>query len=93
MTNTPRISNINVSDARRERRLRREADRLGLRLDKSRNRRIDDITSGTYQLVDSRFNFLVCGDTHAGFEFNLDEIEQELVARSAVSEPGPHSAE
>jgi hypothetical protein len=60
----------------RENRLRRMAERQGMRLVKSRRRDPNAIDFGTYQLVDDR-NCLILGDSQAasGFGIDLKEIE------------------
>jgi hypothetical protein len=65
----------------RENRLRRMADRQGLRLLKSRARDPLALTFGCYGLVDNRTNFLVQVDDPVGRGFpfdDLDEVEQWL---------------
>jgi len=62
----------------RENRLRRMADRQGLRLEKSRRRDPQALTFGTYRLVDLYTNNLVLGDRERGFGCDLDELEQYL---------------
>ncbi|MDN5771128.1 MAG: hypothetical protein L0H24_09570 [Microlunatus sp.] len=59
-------------------RLRRAAQRQGLRLEKSRSRDPRAIGYGTYHLVNLATNTLeVYGNGH-GFGLNLDEIETAL---------------
>jgi hypothetical protein len=62
----------------RENRLRRVAERQGLRLEKSRRRDKRAWDWGTYQLVDASTSTAVAyGSTH-GYGLNLDEIEAAL---------------
>jgi hypothetical protein len=65
-------------DKVRENRLRRVAERRGLRLEKSRRRDPRAIDWGTYQLVDLYTNILVAGNTNSGYGMTLDEIEEQL---------------
>jgi hypothetical protein len=58
----------------RENRLRRMADRQGLRLVKSRRRDPRALDFGTYMLVDVQNNTVA-----AGPGMNIDEIEEQLL--------------
>jgi hypothetical protein len=66
----------------RENRLRKAADRQGLRLEKSHARNENDITYGTYQLIDHQYG----GTVHAvctagrGYGLDLDDVEEILSA-------------
>ena len=62
----------------RENRLRRMAERQGLRLEKSRRRDPRAVDYGTYQLVDPATNTLVSYGLGGGYGLNLDEIEHAL---------------
>ena len=62
----------------RENRLRRMADRQGLRLEKSRRRDPRAYDYGTYHLIDPYTNSLVAGDTNSGYGLDLDGIERAL---------------
>jgi hypothetical protein len=62
----------------RENRLRRMAERQGLRLEKSRRRDPRAIDYGTYQLVDVYDNTLVAYGRQSGFGLSLDDIEAQL---------------
>ena len=64
----------------RENRLRRTADRQGLRLEKSRRRDPRAWDFGTYQIVDLYTNLLVLGDHNRGYGCDLDEIEAYLTS-------------
>jgi hypothetical protein len=64
-------------DKVRENRLRRVADRQGLRLMKSTRRDPFALEYGTYQLVDER-GAIVFGDRNRGFGADLDAIEAHL---------------
>jgi hypothetical protein len=60
----------------REIRLRRMADRQGLRLEKSRRRDPRALGYGTYRLVNKRTSAVVAGDEDYGL--TLDQIEEHL---------------
>jgi hypothetical protein len=62
----------------RENRLRRMADRQGLRLEKSRRRDPQALTFGTYRLVDLFTRALVLGDVNHSYGLDLDEVEKYL---------------
>lgn len=64
----------------RENRLRRMADRQGLRLLKSRARDPRDLTFNGYQLVDLEIGGIVFGHGNAnrGYAASLDEVERWL---------------
>jgi len=66
-----------VKDESREARLRRAADRQGLRLAKCRRRDPRAIGYGTYMLVDQNNN-IVAGDSQKGYGMDLDAIEKAL---------------
>jgi hypothetical protein len=57
----------------RENRLRRMADRQGLRLVKSRRRDPRALDYGTYVLVDANHNIVVSGE-----HMDLDDVERVL---------------
>jgi len=61
----------------REDRLRRQLDRMGYRLMKSRARDERDITYGGYQIVDASTNFLAggWGNLNRGYALDLDGVE------------------
>jgi hypothetical protein len=61
-----------------ENRLRRAANRQGLRLEKSRARDPRALTYGTYQLVDPYVNCIVAYATGDGYGLGLDDIAREL---------------
>jgi hypothetical protein len=62
----------------RENRLRRVAERRGLRLEKSRRRDPNAIGFGGYMLVDTCRNFLVLGGGAFGYSATLDDVESYL---------------
>jgi hypothetical protein len=62
----------------RENRLRRVAERQGLRLVKSRRRDPRAIDYGTFGLVDPATNTLVAGSASTGYGLSLDDIEEQL---------------
>lgn len=68
-----------TSDKVRENRLRRMAERQGLRLQKSRRRDPRALDYETYGLVDVRFNTLEVGDPSNGYGLTLDEVEAALM--------------
>mgnify|MGYP000956423648 CR=1 FL=1 len=59
----------------RENRIRRIAERRGLRLEKSRRRDPHAIDFGGYMLIDAHKNQVVMGATNFAYDANLDEIE------------------
>lgn len=65
-------------DKVRENRLRRMAERQGLKLEKSRRRDPRALDYGSYQLVDAGTATLVAYGTSNGYGLNLDEIEKAL---------------
>ena len=72
-------SDSSTSDKVYENRLRRVADRQGLRLEKSRSRDRRALTYGTYHLVNPYNNTLeVCGSSN-GYGLSLPEIEHALM--------------
>jgi hypothetical protein len=75
----PASSEARLTDADkvRENRLRRAAERQGLRLRKSRARDPRAIGHGTYMLVDDRNNVVAYG-LQSGYGLSLDEIEDHL---------------
>lgn len=62
----------------RENRLRRMAERQGMRLEKSRRRDERAVDYGTYHLVDERTNAIVASGLQSGYGLDLDEIEETL---------------
>jgi hypothetical protein len=62
----------------RENRLRRMAQRQGLRLEKSRRRDRRALGYGTYMLVDPHTNTIEAGDHQHGYGMTLVEIERAL---------------
>lgn len=61
-----------------ENRLRRAADRQGLRLEKSRSRDPRATDYNTYMLVDVATNTLSAYGAQSGYGLGLDEIDQAL---------------
>ena len=74
-----------MSDDVREKRLRRAADRQGLRLERSRRRDPRALGFGTYRLVDARTGGVVAAGTADGFGLTLDQVEQHLTGETEVS--------
>ena len=64
----------------RENRLRRMAERQGLRVIKSRRRDPRALDFGTYGLVDVRTNTLEAGDVNSGYGLTLDQVEAALTS-------------
>lgn len=76
---TPRRYEVDPSEKVRENRLRRMADRQGLRLEKSRRRDPRAIDYGKYTLVDPNTNAIVAGAEGTGRpNFSLDDVEDWL---------------
>jgi hypothetical protein len=69
---------MTAADRTRETRLRRMAERQGLRLERSRRRDPRAIGYGTYQLVDSASHTIAAGDTNNGYGLTLDDVEHAL---------------
>jgi hypothetical protein len=68
----------------RETRLRRQAERRGLRLQKSPRRDTRAWDFGTYQLVDAREGWVVAEQMPGqGFGMSLDDVEEWLNAKAA----------
>jgi hypothetical protein len=70
-----------VTEKSREVRLRRMAQRQGLRLSRSRARDRRALTYGSYTLMDDRTGFLVNADDPLGRGYpfkNLDQVENWL---------------
>ncbi len=65
-------------DKARERRLRRAAAKLGLRLEKSRTRAPGSRDYGRYRLVERSQGLVVMGGSEAAFDATLSEIEAYL---------------
>lgn len=63
----------------RENRLRRKAERQGLRLVKSRRRDPQAIDYGKYMIV-NRDNVVVAGELNTGHALDLDGVERYLMA-------------
>ena len=72
----------------RENRLRRSAQRLGLRLEKSRTRDPHDVTFGGYMLVNIERNEIaygVAGHTGPAYRFSLEDVEAYLKRRKKAT--------
>ena len=65
-------------DKARENRLRRAAERQGLRLMKSRRRDPRAIGYGTYMLVDPNTTAMVARSLPDGYGLSLDDVERDL---------------
>jgi hypothetical protein len=66
-----------TTDKVREARLRRQLDRMGYTLQKSRARDDRDITFGGYHIVDTQTGGLVAGwgNANRGYAFDLADVE------------------
>lgn len=62
----------------RENRLRRAAERQGLKLEKSRRRDPRAIDFGTYRLVDMRTNAVTVHSGPSDYGMSLEDIERAL---------------
>lgn len=80
---------MNANEKVRERRLRRAAERQGLRLERSRARDPHALTYGTYQLTDPHTNTIVAAGRQSGYGLDLDQVETYLNDRR----PNPRPAE
>jgi len=69
---------MTTAEKTRETRLRRMAERQGLRLTKSRRRDERALDYGTYGLVDAWTNSLEVGDPNTGYGLSIDEVENAL---------------
>ena len=65
-----------------ENRLRRAAERQGLRLEKSRSRDPRALTYGTYRVVDNATDSIAAGGTTNGYGLGLDEVAEYLFGES-----------
>ena len=63
----------------RENRLRRAAERQGLRLEKSRRRDPRATDYGTYMLIDQETGGVAAYGLQSGYGLTLDDIEQQLL--------------
>ena len=69
------------SEKVRENRLRRKADRLGYRLEKSRRRDPDALDHGMYWLIDLDHGGVAHGSSALGLpNLTLDEVEEWLTS-------------
>ena len=66
----------------RENRLRRMAERQGLRLVKARRRDPRALDFGMYALVEERSNAVVAGAASGRFDFSLDDVERYLTGEN-----------
>ncbi|OHV67896.1 hypothetical protein LCM4576_23550 [Mesorhizobium sp. LCM 4576] len=64
----------------KENRLRRMAERQGLRLEKSKRRDPRAVDFGGYMLIDTQTNGVVCGSGAFPYSADLDEVERYLTA-------------
>ncbi len=71
---------MTMAEKVRENRLRRMAERQGLRLLKSRRRDPRAADYGTYMLLDVYTNSVVASGLQSGYGLSLDAIEDELTA-------------
>lgn len=80
MANTERDGSETSAAAHkvRENKLRRAAERQGLKLEKSRRRDPRSIDFGTYRLVDMRTNAVTVHSGTSDYGMSLDDIERAL---------------
>jgi hypothetical protein len=79
---------VDTAERVRENRLRRMADRQGLRLVKSRRRDPRAVDYGGYMLVDQATNTVVAGAGALGRPaWDLDQVEEYLTSRPAKEPP------
>lgn len=80
MANTERDGSETSAAAHkvRENKLRRAAERQGLKLEKSRRRDPRSIDFGTYRLVDPRTNAVTVHSGTSDYGMSLDDIERAL---------------
>jgi hypothetical protein len=77
------ITMMTVQEKVHENRLRRMADRQGLRLEKSKRRDPRAYDYGTYQLVEVQTNTIAAYGSQSGYGLDLDDVEEYLTdARS-----------
>lgn len=70
-----------TDDKIRENRLRRMAERQGLKLEKSRRRDVHAWDYGTYQIVDPDRNMLIySASIQHGYGLDLDDVEEFLTS-------------
>ncbi len=62
-----------------ENRVRRMAERQGLKVEKSRRRDPRAYDFGTYQLVDPNNNTIVAGNHQTGYGMTIEEVEAALL--------------
>ncbi|GAA4169085.1 hypothetical protein [Shinella granuli] len=68
------------TDKVKENRVRRVAERRGMRLEKSRRRDPKAIDFGGYMLIDAATNTVILGSTSYAYSASLDDIEEFLNA-------------
>lgn len=66
------------TDKVRENRLRRMAERRGIRIEKSRRRDPKALDFGGYMLIDAATNGAIMGASPYAYSASLDEVEQWL---------------
>ena len=71
--------NISESQRAREGRLRRHAQRHGLRLVKSRSRKPDAVSFGGYMIVEPTRGVVLAGDTPHPYSLSLEDVEAHLL--------------
>lgn len=81
---TPKRRSEAMSEKVRENRLRRKAERMGLRLEKSRRRDPDAVDFGLYALVTLEYGGAIHPDRAGSvFALDLDEVEEWLATWGA----------
>ena len=74
------INHPNRTIKNREDRLRREAAKVGYRIEKSRSRNPRSVEYGGYMLIDDKMNAVVIGGHPFAYNATLDDIETWLGA-------------
>jgi hypothetical protein len=67
-----------IDEKVRENRLRRAAERQGLKLVKSRRRDRRALGYGGFMIVDANLNVVVAGELDSGRALDLDQVERYL---------------
>lgn len=88
MTSGILASMASSTDKVRENRLRRMAERQGVRLEKSRRRDPRAADYGTYSLIDANTNVPIIGGGSGVTGLTLDEVEKRLTIERLIVPPG-----
>lgn len=76
------LSSMDTTEKTRENRLRRMAERQGLKLERSRRRDPRASDYGTYRLVNPETNTIEAYGGYCDYGMTLDEIERSLTRES-----------